>query len=81
GVKRWQIKQEDCYTYWCISGTDCGRCMSDCPFSHPNNFFHNMIRMLIRNSKVFRHFALKMDDFFYGRKPKPAPVPEWMKAK
>jgi reductive dehalogenase len=81
GVKRWQIKQEDCYTYWCISGTDCGRCMSDCPFSHPNNFFHNMIRVLIRNSIVFRHFALKMDDFFYGRKPKPAPVPEWLKAK
>ena len=65
---------------YCLPGTDCGRCMSDCPFSHPNNFFHNMIRMLIRNSKVFRHFALKMDDFFYGRKPKPAPVPGWLKA-
>jgi reductive dehalogenase len=81
GVKRWQIKQEDCYTYWCIAGTDCGRCMSDCPFSHPNNLFHNMIRLLIRNSKVFRHFALKMDNFFYGRKPKPATVPDWLKAK
>ncbi|NQT78505.1 MAG: 4Fe-4S dicluster domain-containing protein [Bacteroidetes bacterium] len=77
GVKRWQINQESCYTYWCIAGTDCGKCMSDCPYSHPNNLFHNMIRALIKNSFIFRHFAVKMDDFFYGRKPKPKPIPKW----
>lgn len=69
GVKRWQIDQEKCYTLWCITGTDCGKCMSDCPFSHPDNFFHKAIRILIRNSQLFRHFALRMDDFFYGRRP------------
>ena len=80
GVKRWQTNQEECFTYWCIAGTDCGKCMSDCPYSHPNNLFHNVIRALIKNSIIFRHFAVKMDDFFYGRKPKPAPVPGWMKS-
>ena len=80
GVKRWQIKQESCYTYWCITGTDCGKCMSDCPYSHPDNFFHNVIRILLKNSVIFRHFAIKMDDFFYGRKPKPKSIPDWLRS-
>jgi reductive dehalogenase len=79
GVNRWQINQEACYTYWCIAGTDCGKCMSDCPYSHPNNLFHNVIRALLRNSCIFRYFALKMDDFFYGRKPKMKAVPSWLR--
>lgn len=81
GVNRWQIDQEACYTLWCVSGTDCGKCMSDCPYSHPNNFFHNIIRILIKNSRVFRYFALNMDDFIYGRKPKAAAVPDWLNSK
>ena len=80
GVKRWQINQEACYTLWCIVGTDCGKCMSDCPYSHPDNLFHNIIRAMIKNSVVFRYFALKMDDFFYGRKPKSAKVPDWLRS-
>jgi len=57
GVRRWQIRQEACFTYWCIVGTDCGKCISDCPYSHPDNLFHNVTRALIKNSIVFRHFA------------------------
>lgn len=29
----WQIKQERCYEKWRVLGTDCGVCMSVCPFS------------------------------------------------
>lgn len=71
GVNRWKINSESCYTYWCIIGTDCGKCMSICPYSHPNSFLHNLIRFGIRISPVFRWLALKMDDFFYGRIPTP----------
>ena len=78
GAKRWQIHSEACYTYWCISGTDCGRCMAICPYSHPDNLFHNFIRFGIRNFPVFRRVAVHMDDFFYGKKPKSLPVPDWM---
>ncbi len=81
GVKRWQIDQESCYTYWCIAGTDCGKCMSDCPFSHPNNVFHNAVRWMIRNSLIFSFLAVKMDDFFYGRKPRPKAFPAWIRHK
>jgi len=37
GVMRWQINSEACFTFWCKVGTDCGRCMSVCPYSHPSN--------------------------------------------
>ncbi|OPL07369.1 MAG: hypothetical protein AVO33_05530 [delta proteobacterium ML8_F1] len=33
GVLRWQIDQEKCYRVWRNIGTDCGVCLSTCPFS------------------------------------------------
>lgn len=79
GVQKWQINHEKCFSYWCTTGTDCGRCMSICPYSHPNNTLHNFVRWGIKNNIVFRHLALKMDDFFYGKKPKPKKEPDYMK--
>lgn len=79
GIKRWQINQEACFAIWCIFGTDCGRCMSVCPFSHPDNLLHNVVRAGIRNSSLFRKLALKLDDAIYGRKPESAKVPKWMR--
>lgn len=79
GVRRWQIDSEACFTFWCSSGTDCARCVRVCPYSHPDNLFHNIIRFGVRNSALFRVFARKMDDLVYGRKPLPVAVPEWMR--
>jgi len=70
-IKRWKINDAACFTYWCGVGTDCGQCLRVCPYSHPNTFLHNLIRVCIRNSLIFRRFALIMDDFLYGRQPKP----------
>lgn len=77
-VMRWQINSESCYEYWCKSGTDCGRCISVCPFSHPDNILHNVIRRLIRRSMVIARFAFIADDLLYGKKPKPKKIPKWM---
>ncbi|NJO92137.1 MAG: reductive dehalogenase [Chloroflexia bacterium] len=68
-VVRWTINHEACFTYWTIVGTDCGKCVQICPYSHPRNFMHNLVRKGIKNSSLFASFALKMDDLFYGRKP------------
>ncbi len=76
GSFRWQINQESCFTFWTIVGSDCGRCISVCPYSHPDNGLHNLVRTGMYNSTVFRKAALKMDDIFYGRKPVPKPVPK-----
>ncbi|MBN1262693.1 MAG: hypothetical protein JXB35_18570, partial [Anaerolineae bacterium] len=80
GVRRWQIDSEACFTYWCRIGADCGRCMSVCPYSHPHTLLHNLVRAGIRRSAGFRRFALRMDDFFYGRKPAPLALPDWIAA-
>lgn len=78
GNKRWQINQEKCFDLWCQIGTDCGRCVSSCPYSHPDNFLHNVVRYGIKNSSTFRSFAAKMDDLLYGKIPPSKEVPEWM---
>lgn len=67
----WKINHEQCYQYWCKAGTDCGRCISVCPFSHPDNLLHRLVRAGIRNNKLFAQLALFLDDYLYGRKPKP----------
>lgn len=75
---KWQIDQSSCFTYWCQVGTDCGRCMSVCPYSHPDNKFHNIIRMGISRNFIFRKAALVMDNLFYGSRPKLKKNPQWM---
>ncbi len=81
GVVRWQINQESCFNFWTISGTDCGRCISVCPYSHPNNLLHNIIRFGIGNSAVFSRLALSLDDVIYGKKPVSKAPSGWMKVK
>ncbi len=68
GIRRWKINAESCYTFWCIAGTDCGKCVIVCPFSHPDYLIHRLVRFGIRNSLIFRRIAIKLDVLFYGRK-------------
>lgn len=79
GVLRWKIDHEKCFTFWSKSGTDCGRCVAVCPYSHPDNPVHNTIRFFIKRSPLFRKIGAPMDDFLYGRKPKPMKLAEWQK--
>lgn len=76
GVKRWKIDSESCFTFWCKAGTDCGRCMAVCPYAHSNHSFHKIIRWGNRHSKFARYLAVRLDDFFYGKKPVSKPLPE-----
>lgn len=78
GTLRWKINQESCFTYWCKVGTDCGRCMAVCPYSHPDNTFHNFIRWGISNNFLFRRLSVWLDDLFYGRIPRQANMPRWI---
>jgi ferredoxin len=71
GVLRWKINPETCYHYWTVVGTDCGKCMAVCPYSHPDNWIHNLVRWGNARSGFFRRAALILDDFFYGKKPPP----------
>lgn len=64
----WKINHEKCFTYWCKAGTDCGRCITVCPYSHPNNLIHNIIRWSLKRNSFNRWFALQLDNYFYGQK-------------
>ncbi len=80
-VERWQINSEACFKYWCTAGTDCGRCMATCPYSHPNNLLHKMVRWSIKSFPNFRYWAVKMDDYFYGKKTTVGKLPAWLSYK
>lgn len=75
GGQRWAIDADSCFRYWNAVGTDCGRCMTVCPYSHPDNTAHNLVRWAIRSSGAARRGALWLDDLFYGRRPRPLPAP------
>jgi reductive dehalogenase len=69
GVIKWALKREECYKFWRKIGTDCAVCMFVCPYSKPDNRFHNLIRKCTTHSSVFQDFSIWGDDFFYGRSP------------
>jgi len=75
----WKIDPDSCFQYWNVIGTDCGRCLAVCPFSHPDNWAHNFVRWGISHSGFFRRVALWLDDLFYSRKPEVRPAPDWSK--
>ncbi|MBL6965949.1 MAG: 4Fe-4S dicluster domain-containing protein [Anaerolineales bacterium] len=78
GVLRWKIDPDTCFRYWNVIGTDCGRCMAVCPYSHPDNWAHNLVRRGIQRSGAFRRAALWLDDVFYGKQPDAKPLPAWL---
>jgi len=71
GGRRWALDAESCFRYWNVIGTDCGRCMTVCPYSHPDNPAHNLVRWMMGRSGTARRAGLWMDDLFYGRRPQP----------
>ena len=64
---RWAIEPETCYRYWNLIGTDCASCMRVCPYSHPDNPAHNLVRAAIRRSSSARRAMVWLDDIFYGK--------------
>jgi reductive dehalogenase len=77
GALRWKINAEACYSYWNTTGVDCARCVAVCPYSHPNHFGHNLVRLGISKSGFLRRAAINLDNLFYGRKPPYGNGPNW----
>jgi len=75
GTERWVIDREACYRYWRKAGTDCARCIFVCPYSKPDTLLHNAVRWAASRSSRAQTLAVRADDFFYGRHPKPHALP------
>jgi len=69
GVIRWVLNREECYRYWRKAGTDCAMCICVCPYSKPDNIFHNFVRKAASTSSSAQTLSVWGDDFFYGRIP------------
>jgi len=78
GAVRWRINDAICYRYWHAVGTDCARCMSVCPYSHPDRVMHNLVRWAARRSGAARRAVVWLDNLFYGRLPTAKPRPAWI---
>lgn len=78
GLARWQIDSDACFLFWNQVGTDCGRCIAVCPYAHPDNLLHNLVRRGIARSSLLRRAAIPLDDLFYGRKPRALPLQDWI---
>ncbi|MTI46438.1 MAG: 4Fe-4S dicluster domain-containing protein [Firmicutes bacterium] len=75
GIERWQIIQEDCYKMWRSLGTDCGICISSCPFSQG---ISSEIIERIKGSKEAINEALRRHDEKHGIRPYIKEPPEWL---
>lgn len=78
GAWRWRINDETCFQYWNVVGTDCGLCVAVCPYSHPSSPMHDAARWVVRRSGGGRRLMLWLEDYLYGKKPPPRPVPDWV---
>jgi len=68
GIDKWETNVDKCYTIWRKYGTDCGICMAICPYSHKNNFLHNVIRKFVKYFPFLNRTMVFLDDILYGKK-------------
>lgn len=68
GFRHWFVRQEACYNFWRIAGTDCAVCIRTCPFTKPDTPLHRLVRAYVRRNPINQRLALWADDLFYGRR-------------
>lgn len=75
GALKWVLNREGCYRFWRKAGTDCAMCLYVCPYSKPQNWFHDSVRKLVNQSSNAQKVSLWADDYFYGANPLPKEPP------
>lgn len=66
GIKKWYLKAANCVQWWGEIGTDCGHCISVCPYNK-RDLWHHRLAKLGTHFPVTRDFARSLDDVFgYG---------------
>lgn len=77
GTLRWKLDDFGCFNYWGKVGTDCNVCMRVCPWSHARTFPHRLIVWMISRNHYARVLFSRMDDVFYGKRPKHKAPAAW----
>ena len=68
GVKKWYMDAKKCFKFWGESGSDCGACITSCPYNKPDFWHHRMVDKLgALMPGVVHDFMREMDIAFgYG---------------
>jgi reductive dehalogenase len=77
GVKKWEIDEVKCLLYWGSQGAACGICQVVCPWSKPRTLFHRFVAEVATSVPWSRRFLTKADDWVYGARYQPQPIPDW----
>jgi len=72
GHQAWFENGVSCYAYWHMSGSYCSLCLSVCPWTKKDTFFHSVVKATIAKTTLFNKFFILMDKLFYGKRRDPA---------
>ena len=80
GVERYPFKAEACFKIWNETGTDCGVCISCCPYSKPQSPQHTLgLWLASKGGRLPGIFLTRMERLLYGdHSPGDYPHPKWM---
>jgi len=77
GIRKWKLDEQKCYRYWHAAGTDCGMCMTSCPWTKPRSWFHKSMAFLATTKGPHQSLMARADRVFYG-KFQCAPRPDFL---
>ncbi len=77
GIRKWKLDEQKCYRYWQAVGTDCAICMTSCPWTKQQNWFHGSISWLATFKGPHQRYLTQADRLFYGQH-KVAPRPAYI---
>lgn len=68
GVYQWNLHHDKCRAYWTSSGTNCGLCITVCPYNKAPGWIHQIPRWTASNLPFLNRVLVKLDDLLgYGR--------------
>jgi epoxyqueuosine reductase len=68
GVRQWQADHRKCFEFWSKCGTNCGLCLSACPFNKGEHWTHGLVKAAIARFPELDQSIVALDDAFgYGQ--------------
>jgi reductive dehalogenase len=67
GALKWPIDAEKCIGHWARMGKPCTICLSVCPYTKPDTWFHRTVKWFVDHQRWADPFYIKMDKLMgYG---------------
>lgn len=69
GVYRWEIDELKCRQFWTKAGTNCGLCITSCPFNKPRHIGYDAARLLVSRAPLFNRLLLALNNKLQLNRP------------